>query len=39
MARSIMAFIIFFVLFGAVFLVMDFMIFNSRGLPLIYNAL
>jgi len=39
MAKSIMAFIIFFILFGAAFLLIDFIIFNARGLPLIYNAL
>lgn len=39
MAKSILAFVSFFLLFGAVFLLMNIMIFNARGLPLIYHAL
>lgn len=39
MAKSLVAFIFFSLLFGAFFLLMNIMIFNARGLPLIYHAL
>ncbi len=39
MAKSILAFFIFVLLFGGAFILLDFIIFNARGLPLIYHAL